>query len=113
MNLIVVVVYWSCLHEESLKEANGNLGKIINCYVAHLLPGMSVVINYKMSDLVLKRSHILLIPLVAFMYGVQCRSKTLERGKPLYWFLTWKGPETYVIYGGLTLVFMCCYIALC
>ena len=112
MNLVVVIVYWPLLHEDSLEEAGDNLGKIINCYVAHIVPCASVMLNFQISDVVFKRSHIVAVPVIAVCYGVQNYYETQKNGSPLYWFLTWEDKESVFIYGGLVsfamLLFMAC-----
>ena len=69
MNFVVVSIYWSTLHDDSLKEAGGNIGKIINCYWAHLIPGFSIAFNFAISDFTLRASHVKAIPIISALYG--------------------------------------------
>jgi len=69
MNFVVVVVYWTSLHDDSLAEAGGNMGKIINCYWAHLVPCFSVWANFAMTDIVLRPKHVIALPIIAGVYG--------------------------------------------
>lgn len=46
MNLIVVTVFWSVIYRDSIEECKGHEGKILNVYWAHIVPGVSVLINF-------------------------------------------------------------------
>ena len=59
------------------------------------------MLNFKISDAVFKRSHIVVVPIIGVVYGISNYYETKKRGKPLYWFLTWEGYESYFIFGGL------------
>ena len=69
MNIVVVSVYWSTLHHDSLKEAAGSIGRTINCYWAHIVPCLTVSINFAMSDVVIRASHVKALPVIAGLYG--------------------------------------------
>ena len=52
MNIVVVTVYWSCLHTDSRRECEGNSWKILNCYWAHIVPFASILANFYFTDVV-------------------------------------------------------------
>jgi hypothetical protein len=110
MNIVVVTVYWSLLHQESISDCGGDPLKILNVYWAHIVPGFSVAVNFAMTDVVMRSRHCKVIPIVATLYGIVNYYETKKRGKPLYFFLTWDDSSTIFIYGGLiagfTVVFM-------
>lgn len=69
MNIVVVTVYWTCLHEDSLREARRHLGKIINCYLAHILPCFTIMLNFAITNVIIKAEHAKVVPVVAALYG--------------------------------------------
>ena len=112
MNIVVVTVYWSLLHNDALLEAAGNTGKIINCYWVHLMPGFSIMANFAMTHVVLRSSHVKALPVVAILYGVNCYYETKKLGRPLYSFMTFEDSSTYWIYGGMIAGFSLVYLGL-
>ena len=112
MNIVVVSVYWSMLHKESIEDCKGDLKKIINVYWAHLVPGFSVVTNFALTDVVIRSSHYKGLSTIAILYGYVNYKETKARGKPLYSFLTWEDYSTVLIYGALVAGFTFLFIAL-
>ena len=112
MNVVVVCIYWSILHEESLLEAKGNILKIANCYWAHLGPAFSVWFNFSISNHILKSNHVVAFPLIAALYGYVNYLETKKAGKPLYWFLTWDDSSSLWIYTSLIVIFSLLYLGL-
>ena len=112
MNIVVVSVYWSMLHKESIDDCKGDIKKIINVYWAHLVPGFSVAANFAMTDVVLRSTHYKGLVVIAIIYGVVNYFETISRGKPLYSFLTWEDSTSVFIYGGLIAGFTLVFIAL-
>ena len=112
MNIVVVTVYWSMLHKESIEDCKGDIWKIINVYWAHLVPGFSVASNFAMTDVVIRSSHFKGLVVIAILYGYVNYKETKARGKPLYSFLTWDDSSTVFIYGGLIAGFTLVFIAL-
>ena len=53
MNIVVVSIYWSILHEESVLDCGGDPLKIINVYWAHIIPCFSVATNFGLTDVVM------------------------------------------------------------
>ncbi len=112
MNIVVVSVYWSMLHQASIDDCEGNLLKIINVYWAHLVPCFSVAVNFAMTDVVIRSSHYKGLVFIAVFYGFVNYYETKVRGKPLYWFMTWEDSTTVFIYGGLIASFTLVFVAL-
>ena len=112
MNIVVVSVYWSILHESSLADCQGDKYKIFNVYWVHILPGFSVASNFALTDVVLRRNDYKGLVLISIIYGVVNYFETKKRGKPLYHFLTWEDASSVFIYGGLIAGFTLVFIAL-
>jgi len=70
------------------------------------------MMNFAISDVVLRASHVKLLPTMAILYGFQNYYETKKRGRPLYSFLTWQDSSTVFIYGGLIAIFSLIYIGL-
>lgn len=113
MNIIVVIVFWSLLYEEAIKDCQGDEMKIFNVHYAHLGPGLSALINFVITDVRLTPSHVKMVFTIAAVYGYVNYIETKKRGAPLYWFLTWEDSTSVVIYLGLMLVFTVLWFLLC
>jgi len=105
MNLIVVTVFWTVIYKDALAECNGHQGKINNVYLAHIGPGVSVLINWLQTDVVIRAAHVKMVVVIAILYGYVNYCEVKKLGKPLYWFLTWEDETSYYIYAALILVF--------
>ena len=109
MNLVVVCVYWSTLHEQSLGECV-NDWEVINTYLTHSIPFISTALNFCVSDHVLRASHFKMLCVIGVVYGYVNYLKVLERGEPLYWFLTWEDMTSVYIMGGLIVAFSVVFV---
>lgn len=112
MNLIVVTVFWSVLYEEAINDCKGDQAKILNVYYAHIVPGASALINFMLTDVVVRAAHVKMVIVISLMYGYVNYSETMKMGKPLYWFLTWQDSTSYYIYAGLMVLFTGVFFAL-
>ena len=83
MNFVTMTVYWTTgLHGRALLETQGDLRKIINVYLSHLAPGFSVVLNFALTDIILKESHVKMLWFITPIYAFNDYKMTLARGKP-------------------------------
>lgn len=112
MNFITMVVFWSVLFNQALIECNNHPGRINNVYYAHLVPGISVLINFIISDAVIRASHVKIILPISAVYGYVNYLEVKSLGRPLYWFLTWEDMTSVYIYLGLMVFFSFVYIGL-
>jgi hypothetical protein len=112
MNIIVVVVFWSILYEEAIEQCEGHAGKIINVYTAHIVPGVSVFINFLITDVVVRATHVKMVVVIATMYGYVNYLEVKRTGQPLYWFLTWEDETTIYIFTALIVVFSGVFLGL-
>jgi len=69
MNIIVVIVFWAVLFEQSIKDCDGDEKKILNVYLAHIIPGASVLINFVLSDVIVRAGHVKMVIVIATLYG--------------------------------------------
>ena len=60
-NIVVMVVYWSVLHEEQMIKHQGHSGKIYHMYAVHLFPGISCFFNTVSTNIVLKRGIVKIV----------------------------------------------------
>ena len=70
MNIVVVSIYWSILHQESILDCKGDPLKIFNVYWAHIIPCFSVAVNFAFTDVVMRASHVKIAPFPAIAYGI-------------------------------------------
>lgn len=112
MNIIVVSVFWSSLYFEAILECEGDPIKILNVYYAHICPGVSALLCFMITDVTIRASHVKIIVPIGVAYGFINYFETKKRGKPLYWFLTWEDETSFIIYGGLIVVFSALWFGL-
>ena len=60
MNLITMIVFWGTLYEQALSECENEL-QIVNLYISHIVPASSLLINFVLSDVRLRESHLMVI----------------------------------------------------
>lgn len=112
MNLIVVTVFWSILYDEAIEQCEGDEGKIINVYLAHIGPGVSALINFLLTDVVVRAAHVKMVVVIAVAYGYVNYLEVKRMGMPLYWFLTWEDETSIYIYAAMIVGFSGVFIAL-
>lgn len=86
---------------------------MFNVYYAHIVPGLSAVLNFALTDVVIIRGHVKMVVVIALIYGYVNYLETMARGKPLYWFLTWEDETSFYIYAGLMALFSILWLAIC
>ena len=67
-NFIVMVVYWSMLHWDLMKEVGSNKGKVVHLCLVHTLPGIATYINAYISNVRLKQSFWKVITAICLIY---------------------------------------------
>lgn len=96
MNLLVVSVYWTILHEKTVEEFADDPAAIRHAYFVHITPAVSSIVNFMLTDVVMKASHAKVLLPVSVIYSYINYRTTLSRGKPLYWFLDWEDHWTLI-----------------
>lgn len=108
MNFITVTVFWSSLYNQAVSDCSDHWSVplcIVNVWYAHLMPGLSAVLSFMTTDVTVRGSHVKMIIPIAIAYGIINYIETKKKGKALYWFLTWEDHWSFIIYGGLIIVF--------
>ena len=77
-NIVVVIFYWTLLHEEQLAHYQGRPLNIFQLYWAHIFPGLSIFINFAMTDVILRASHAKLVLVFNFLYICKNYSDTVR-----------------------------------
>ena len=70
MNIVVVSIFWSILYNESIIDCEGDPLKIFNVYWAHIIPCFSVTANFSLTNVVMRASHVKILPFPAIAYGI-------------------------------------------
>ena len=95
-------IYWGMIHSRNQATllAAGEVLKLAHMIMIHSFPTLSLILIYWATErLVIKSTHWkMVIPLVP-IYGAINYFETMERGKPLYWFLTWEDWTSLVVVG--------------
>ena len=112
MNFVVVTVFWPMLFHVVILKVAGDQLKIFNVYWAHIVPGLSVVVNFLLTDVKLRAKHCIVLPIPGILYATVNYFETKSRGTPLYWFLTWKDYTSVVISFGLITGCMLVFVGL-
>ena len=60
----------------------------------------------------MRAKHSFVLPIPTALYGYVNYLATLQRKKPLYWFLTWEDFNSVIILAGLTVAFMLIFAGL-
>lgn len=55
MNMVVMIVYWTCLHEQIISDFKGL--EVVHMYIVHSFPATAFLINYLVTDVVLYDGH--------------------------------------------------------
>ena len=73
-------------------------------YFVHIFPTVSLMLILKTIHFNLYEFHWIFLVLFGIMYAPVNYLETKKRGKPVYFFLTWEGYDTFInlfiIYGG-------------
>lgn len=100
-NLIVVSVYWTCLHQGQLEFYRGRPLNIFQLYWAHIAPGFYVAVNAWCSDVALCKEHWKGVLLLGILYGAHNYRESKRLGEPLYDILTWQDSTSYLVFGAI------------
>ena len=69
MNLLITIVYWTMLREVALATFANTATKALHSGVVHLLPLVCNLVNFAVTDVVIKASHGLLLLPFGFIYS--------------------------------------------
>ena len=111
-NSIVVVIYWSLLHESTLVKHYGNPGRTAHTYISHSLPAVSTVIIWWTNEIRLYANHWIGLNLIAVLYGCWSYLKFRQTGVVLYPFLDWRESGTVLNLFLIAVVFSGVYVLL-
>ena len=106
MNLLVVCVYWTILREKVVAESCNTPVTYLHTTLSHSLPLIFNIITFSKTDIIVKSSHGLILPVIGLLYGVHNYSATIRQGAPVYPFLPWTDLWTPIIIALLTLACM-------
>lgn len=88
-NTITMVIYWSLLHKETINsvDVSGHPIRFFHVYFCHIAPGMFVLTNFLISDVVMESSHVgcYVSPFILYCYNNYLES--MKRGKAIYSFM--------------------------
>lgn len=104
MNFLVLSVYWTVLHKKVMEEYGHDPGVKRHSYFVHITPSVCAVVNFLLTDVVIKPSHAKLLLPIAVVYSYINYKSTLSRGKPVYWFLDWEDHWTIIYLVLLTIM---------
>ena len=90
-NLITMVVYWSMLHEETANSSEyaPYPNRIIHNYFVHIVPGVFWILNFFISDIIIKARHFLVFLPVVIVYIYMNYVESMKQNKALYSFWDW------------------------
>ena len=66
-----MVVYWGMLHEETIEspEYKGKEDRLLHNIIVHTVPGLFFLINFFMSDIIMKARHYVFFAPIGLVYG--------------------------------------------
>ena len=87
VELVVTFVYWTMVHKQVMKSNEGNLPAIYYAYAAHIIPSLTCLYNFLVTDFLFYRSYSAVLFILTGVYlSVNC-IKTKLTGNIAYWFL--------------------------
>ena len=112
-NLAVVLVYWPVLHASAMEEFKDEPLRCIHYRVCHITPLLCTLINFYLTDIVMKKSHWkLLVPWLIY-YNCLYFAFVKITGLVPYWFANWKDWKTPVFCALCGLLLISLYLILC
>ena len=114
MESIVLLAYWSLLHKSSLEiyRRIGGETAVVHTYLIHSLPALALLVNFLLTDLVIKASHCKMYVWLALVFGYANYVATIRNGEPIYWFLTWEDWKSPAIIVAIAVVVSAMYLIL-
>ena len=87
---------------------------IANLYAVHIGPGLSCLLNFVLTDVVMKRSHSRVLLIITIFYVPMNYYGTKAKGEPIYSFLTWENEkDTLLVVAFIYLMVWLAYQGLC
>ena len=115
INAVSMSVYWGMIHSRlyAAQLAAGEILKLTHTITLHCFPTVSLILIYWVTErLVIKSTHWkMLVPFVTFFTATNY-FETMERGTPVYWFLTWEDSTTLVVIGVTSLILVAIWFLL-
>lgn len=78
---------------------------IIHSCLVHVIPGICCICLLLVNQTVLIKRHSSYLVAFGIFYGCSNYLAVKQRGKPLYWFLTWEDHWSFVIMAAIITVF--------
>ena len=75
----------------------------MHSYAIHAVPLIATLLNYCVTDVVVKAKHCATVFIIGIAYSVYNWYVVRKTGVPVYWFLDWKDHRTPLILMMLTL----------
>ena len=111
-NVIVVIIYWSLLHEKTLLRHEGNIGRTYHTYISHSFPCISILLVYWINEIRLHVPHWKGLNLIGLFYGICNYLNWKKTGVVLYPFLDWADNRAYFNIVLLAAVFSGIYVGI-
>ena len=114
-NLVVVSIYWTVIHPETMPKhrKNGPPLRVTCQYMIHIIPAICCLINTIITNLVLLNGILTTILKLSTFYLLINFTATKYHGTPIYSFLSWESWETPAIVVGLLVAFSALYLGMC
>ena len=108
-NLLTVIVYFSVIHPDAMERFKDNQMRILHMYLVHTFPAFGLGVIFATTDIQMTPSHCKSFVPLGLIYAITNYIGTLQRGKPLYFFLTWEDYKSPLICVALTFIFTSLY----
>lgn len=93
LNLVTVIVYWGLVHADLIVDYDG--AKRLDLYLKHIFPAISLCVSQlSVESLYFRADHFKLFLPFYIIYAIINYFATLDRGQPLYPFMTWESYHT-------------------
>ena len=98
MQVIIVGVYWTMLHEDTMARNKAHTGALIYQCLVHSLPALGCFYNLTVTDFIFYRGIEKLCYGLGVFYLLVNFAMTKITGNVTYWFLSWKDPTHSFIF---------------
>ena len=111
-NAVVVVLYWSLLHEHTLVKNRDFPGRAVHTYFSHSFPALSVLLIWWINEIRLYAAHWKGLVAMGLLYSAWNYYNFTLSGQVLYPFLDWNTHQAFVNVGLIAVGFAVVYVLL-
>ena len=103
-NIIMVVIYWTFLHQISIEKFKENYWRTVHMYIVHSFPMLAIMTLWYANELRVCRSHWKILFVLSPVYALKNYYHFSLTGEVLYFFLNWEDYKTPMYFAMITFI---------